>query len=217
MLIAVTSCSAALDGATSPSAKVPADLVIVQGASQSGQAGRDLATPIVFRVVDSAGIGMKGVAVTLTVSAGGGIVTPASDTTDGKGEFKAKWTLGPGVIGQEIRASVRGLAPVPVIATGLIPTQIVLVQGNNQSAKAGGALTNSLVVRVVSDNNVPMQGITVGFQVLSGGGGMNPATVVTNTLGEASTKWTLGAVGSNLALAVVGSLPTVTIAAVATP
>ena len=62
-----------------------------------------------------------------------------------------------------------------------------------------------------------MQGVTVGFQVLSGGGGMTPATVVTNALGEASTKWTLGTVGLNTALAAAGSLPTVAVTATATP
>jgi hypothetical protein len=91
------------------------------------------------------------------------------------------------------------------------------VQGNNQTAKTGTALTNSVIVRVVGSANVPMQGITVGFQVVAGGGGMNPATVVTNALGEATTKWTMGAAGTQSAYVSSGSLPTVSVSATATP
>jgi hypothetical protein len=216
-LFAAPACSGAAGGATGVNARTASALVVVQGGSQFGQAGRDLPTPIVLRVVDSAGVGMSGVTVTLSVAVGGGTVTPASDTTDGRGEFRARWTLGPGVVAQEILAATRGVAPVAVTATGLVPSQIVLVQGNNQTAKAGSAVTNAVIVRVVGTNNVPMQGVTVGFQVLTGGGGMTPATVITNALGEASTKWTMGAAGGNTALATSGSLPSVSIAATATP
>ena len=168
-------------------------------------------------MLDSAGVGIPGVTVTLAVVVGGGSVTPASDTTDSRGEFRTKWTLGPNSVLQTITASVAGVTPIPIAATGLLPTQIVLVQGNNQTAKTASALTNSIIVRVVGNGNVPMQGITVGFQVLTGGGGMSPLTVVTNALGEATTKWTVGAAGSNTALVVSGSLTPVTLNATATP
>src|SRR4051812_47426483 len=79
-------CSAATTSPTGASARAAAALVVVQGADQVGQAGRDLATPIVLRVVDSSGVGMAGVTITLAIGAGGGAVTPASDTTDAKGE-----------------------------------------------------------------------------------------------------------------------------------
>ncbi|MEP6494955.1 MAG: hypothetical protein ABJF01_19875 [bacterium] len=213
----VSACGAALTDAKGAGANSPASLVVVQGSGQSGQAGRDLPTAIVLRVLDSSGAAAHGVTVRLAVAAGGGAVTPASDTTNSRGEFSAKWTLGPGVAGQQILATVSGLAPVSISATGLLPVQIVLVQGNNQSAKAGSGVTNSIIVRVVGNANVPMQGVTVGFQVLGGGGGMTPSTVVTNALGEASTKWTLGAVGGQAALVVSGSLLTVQLFATATP
>src|SRR4051812_30403198 len=75
-----------------PKVKTPAEVVVVQGADQTAQAGRDLPTMIVFRVLDSAGVAIVGVPVSLSVASGGGAVTPASDTTDARGEFKAKWT-----------------------------------------------------------------------------------------------------------------------------
>jgi hypothetical protein len=214
-LLAVTSCAGAAADATGAGGTTPDALVVVQGADQSAQVGRDLPTPIVLRVLDAAGGGMPGIRVTLTVVPGGGSVTPASDTTDARGEFKTKWTLGPSIAKQGIVAAVSGLAPVPINATGLLPMQIVLVQGDNQSAKPGTAVTNSIIVRVVGAANVPMQGVTVGFQVLTGGGGMTPLTVTTNALGEASTKWTLGALGANTALATSGTLTPVALNATA--
>ena len=214
-VLAVTSCSGLLG--TEVAVKKPTALVIVQGDAQSGQAGRDLATQVVLRALDSAGVGVPGVTVTLAVVAGGGSVTPASDTTNSRGEFRTKWTLGPSAVIQTITASIPGVNPVVVGATGLLPTQIVLVQGNNQTAKTASALANPIIVRVVGNGNVPMQGITVGFQVLTGGGGMSPLTVVTNALGEATTKWTVGAAGTNTALVVSGSLTPVTLSATATP
>jgi Bacterial Ig-like domain (group 1) len=217
VVLATTACAGALGGTTATNDKAAASLVLVQGGDQSGQAGRDLPNPVVLRVLNAAGEGVEGVTVTLSISAGGGAITPPSDTTDAHGEFRAKWTLGPGAVVQSILASAPGVVPITVGAIGLLPTQIVLAQGNNQSAKTGTALTNSIIVRVVGANNTPMQGVTVGFQVLSGGGGMSPATVVTNALGEASTKWTVGTVGAQSASASAGSLPAVSISATATP
>jgi hypothetical protein len=46
---------------------------------------------------------------------------------------------------------------------------------------------------------------------------MSPLTVVTNALGEATTKWTLGAAGSNTALVTSGTLQSIQLSATATP
>jgi len=214
-VLAAAACSAAGD-ATGVAPKTADRILVVQGDGQTAQAGRDLPQPVLFRVLDASGKGMPGVTVSLSVVSGGGVVSPASDTTDSHGEFKAKWTLGPNVVDQIIAASTPGLSSLLVHAVGLLPARIVIVQGSGQSAKAGTAVLNSVIVRVVSDGNVPMQGVTVGFQV-TGGGAMAPATIVTNALGEASTKWTLGPVGLNTALAVAGVLTSATVLATATP
>jgi hypothetical protein len=217
-IAAVTTAGCALlPSSADATSKTPSAVMVVQGADQSAQAGKDLPTPIVFRVVDSTGAGMPRITVSLSVAAGGGAVTPVSDTTDAHGEVSAKWTLGPSVVDQSIQATVPGVAAAPVHATGILPAQIVVAQGNNQSAKTGSALPNSVIIRVVGVGNVPMQGVTVGFQLLTGGGAMSPQTVITNALGEALTKWSVGAVGANTALVVVGTLSPVTLTATGTP
>jgi hypothetical protein len=212
---AAAGCSAAGD-ATGVAAKHADRILVVQGADQTAQAGRDLSQSVLFRVLDSSGAGMPGVTVSLSVVSGGGLVTPASDTTDSHGEFKAKWTLGQNGAEQVIAASTPGVPATTVRAIAIFPARIVIVQGHGQTAKAGAAVVNPVIVRVVSENNVPMQGVTVGFQ-LTGGGAMAPATVVTNALGEATTKWTMGPAGTNTVIAIAGSLTSPTITATATP
>ena len=89
-----------------------------------------------------------------------------------------------------------------VRATGLLPTRSCSCRATIR--RRSRAPLDSVIVRIVGPNNTPMQGVTVGFQVLSGGGGMPPLTVVTNALGEATTKWTLGVAGGNTALVTAG-------------
>lgn len=193
-------------------------IVVVQGAFQSAQFGRELASPVVLRVVDKNGAGMPKVQVTLAIVEGGGAVNPTSAITDSKGEISAKWTMGAAQPGQTIAASAPGVSAVRVQATSLLPTDIIIAQGNNQSAKAGNALTNSIVIRVVSNGNVPMAGVPVGFQVTGGGGAISPQSALTSSLGEVTAKWTLGtAIGINTAAVVVSTIAPTTLVASGTP
>ncbi|WP_089241482.1 MBG domain-containing protein, partial [Belliella buryatensis] len=79
-------------------------------------------------------------------------------------------------------------------------TQIAINAGDNQSATVGTALATapSVIVRDANDN--PVAGVEVTFAVVSGGGTVDPTTVVTTDAnGIASvTSWTLGAMaGTN--------------------
>ncbi|MBA4070775.1 MAG: hypothetical protein C0497_02925 [Gemmatimonas sp.] len=217
----ITSATLALSGCKKelPVAPVVPDaLTIVQGNTQAGQAGLDLPTPIVLRVTDKSGLGMPDISVTLAIGEGGGIVTPASATTDARGEVKAKWTLGPRAVNQTLIASAPGVEPVTIRATGLVPSEIIIAQGNNQTAKVGLALQNAIVVRVLAAGNVAMVGVPVAFQVTAGGGAFSPQSIVTNSLGEATVKWTVGLLpGANSAIVTVSTLSPVTLSATATP
>lgn len=195
-----------------------AAIIVVQGADQSAQVGKALATPVILRAIDSTGNGIEGRNITLTIGSGGGSVTPTTSETDGAGEVIAAWTLGPNATSQSLIATAAGLEPVIVSASGLVPTQVVIVQGNNQTAKVGTALATQTVVRVLGPNNVPMVGIQVAVQVTAGGGSFTPQTAVTNATGEVSLRWTIGAVaGANTASIQVWTLDPVTISATGTP
>ena len=199
-------------------AVTPSALTIVQGNYQSVQAGKELPSPVVLRVSDKTGAAMAGIPVSLVVSSGGGTVTPASGVSDAKGEFSAKWTVGPVLPDNQLLASIPNLDPVKINAIGILPSDIIVAQGNAQTAKVSASLPTSIVVRVVGAGNVPMSGVTVLFQVISGGGAISPQSAVTSALGEVTAKWTLGTVaGAQIASASASVLTPATLTATAIP
>jgi hypothetical protein len=89
------------------------------------------------------------------------------------------------------------------------PTAVALIKGNNQSAAAGGALPDSLVVRVTDAASRPNAQLRVVFTLGAGatGGSVIPDTAVTDADGKAGARWILGpTVGAQTAEAhVVGT------------
>lgn len=192
-------------------------LIVVSGDLQTRQAGRQLRAPVVFRAMNAAGKGVPGAAITLVVVQGGGAVDSASIRTDANGEARIKWTLG-SAASQALIASIPKVEPLQVTATGILPSDIVIAQGNNQSARVTVALLNNVVVRVLGANNVPMDSINVTFQITAGGGSIVPQSIITNASGEASVRWTMGpTAGPNTALVRAATIDPVTISATAIP
>lgn len=74
----------------------------------------------------------------------------------------------------------------------IVGSALIKVSGDNQSATTGAALPNPLVVRVVNAQNTPQAGVTVNFDIISGGGALSVASAVTNASGQASTTVTVG-------------------------
>jgi len=72
------------------------------------------------------------------------------------------------------------------------PAAISIVSGDTQSASAGAALGQPLVVKVTDALNRPVEGRAVEFTIDAGGGQVAPASVQTGTDGQASAAWTLG-------------------------
>ena len=193
-------------------------LTLVSGGAQTRQAGRLLRAPLVFRATGESGAGISGAAITLVVLQGGGSIDSASIRTDANGEARVKWTLGPASTAQMVQALVTGVEPLQVPAIGVLPSDIVVAQGDNQSAKVAVALPNSIVVRVLGGNNLPMDSVNVTFQITGGGGAISPQSVMTNAFGEATAKWTMGPVaGANTATVRAATIDAVRLTATATP
>jgi hypothetical protein len=91
-------------------------LVLVQ-APISGVAGT-AATPVIVRVVDASGEPRPGVHVTWAVTAGGGAIRAAADTTGLDGLASAKWTLGFQAGENRLAISIYDDAALPVSVTG---------------------------------------------------------------------------------------------------
>ncbi len=197
-------------------APAAARLTIVQGHLQTAPVGALLPTPVVLRVTGTDGAPLAKIPVSFNVLAGGGAVDPGTVVSDASGEVKARWTLGPGAPVQTMTGTVPGLDPVILSATGIVPSELVIAQGNNQTAKAGTALTVQIVLRVTGASNVPIPGQTVGLVITSGGGSLSPQSAVTNALGEVTVRWTLGPqTGPQTATATAGALGPIAIAAIA--
>ncbi len=195
-------------------APIPGSLVVVQGNNQQAQGGTELPNPVIIRVLGTDGSPIAKLPIGFSVVQGGGAVNPGSAPSDENGEVKVKWTVGPNEAAQLLRASVPGVEAVNVSAISLLPTDIVVAQGNNQSARAGAALPNPIVIRIIGPGNVAMKGIAVAFQVVAGGGLISPQSGITNALGEVTARWTLGSVAGTNTLAVSsGALQPVAISA----
>lgn len=189
-------------------------LTIVQGHLQQAAAGTLLPTPIVLRVLATDGSPMANIPISFNVLAGGGSVDPATAKSDANGEVKARWTLGPGSQVQTMIGSAPSVEPVTLSAVGVLPTDMVIAQGNNQSAKVSSALPVQLVLRVTGGNNVPIPGQTVALAIAAGGGSLSPQSAVTNALGEVTVRWTLGPqAGLQMATASAGAIGPITISA----
>lgn len=90
--------------------QVPTALVAVSGSGQEEAIGAELPEPLVVRVEDRHGDPVAGVAVTWSVSSGGGSLEPASGTTDDSGEASAVWTLGVESGEQSVRVTADEIA-----------------------------------------------------------------------------------------------------------
>lgn len=215
--LALGGCPLIPTAASSTSASA-ASVAVVQGDNQIAQAGRALPTAIVLRVLDENGHGVAKQTATIVVTSGGGTVTPATVVSDSSGELKLNWTLGSASATQQLLATIKDGVIANLVATAVFPNTIVLAQGGAQTGKIATALKNDVVIRIVGANNQPMIGVPVSLSVAIGGGALSVPSGVTNSLGEFSTKWTLGAVaGPNLLVASSGTLAQISIVATATP
>ena len=97
------------------------------------------------------------------------------------------------------------------------PAALVALAGNAQSGTLGQPLTDSIDVRLTDAFANPIAGATIAFSIVSGGGGIAPATAVTDANGRARARWTLGAlVGAQSARAQLDGVPTIVAALAAT-
>lgn len=91
-----------------------ATLLLAGGSPQNGTAGQPLPAPLTVKAVDAYGNAVSGVAVTFTVTSGGGQLTARNVTTDAAGLASSSLTLGPGDGTQTATAAAQGLSGSPI-------------------------------------------------------------------------------------------------------
>jgi hypothetical protein len=124
--------------------------------------------------------------------------------SDSTGLARARWTLGAKTGTQHLRAHVGTSesrvrpAVVTVSALAGAPAEIIVASGDRQLATAGSALPKSIVIRVVDAAGNGAAAMNV---VLSPSGGqLSDSSVVTDSLGFARSRWTLGRVAGEYTL-----------------
>jgi adhesin/invasin len=185
----------------------PVSMVAVSLTAQVAPAGSNVGDPPSVIVRDAAGIGVSGLAVTFTVTAGGGSVVGSPATTNASGiATLTSWRLGPASGLNTVTATAAGLPTVTFNATGSAgsPATVVAQAGNNQVALQGTAVPLAPTVKVTDASGNPVSGATVTFSVLTGGGSASGLNQLTDALGLASVgSWTLGPTAPNTLVATV--------------
>ena len=188
-----------------------AALELVAGGNQRARVGRALPQPVVVRLADAGGSPVEGATVTFAPGEGHGTAEPAAVTSDSVGLATTAWTLGGAAGAQTLTASVGGNngTSIEIRATALTPEETVaaleLVAGGNQRARVGRALPQPVVVRLADAGGSPVEGATVTFAPGEGHGTAEPAAVTSDSVGLATTAWTLGgAAGAQTLTASVG-------------
>ena len=179
----------ALVGAATTMAKFSGD-------NLSGEVGTTLATPHDVLVSDIHGNPVAGVTVNWA-ALGGGSVNPVMSVTDAAGHATTSRTLGL-TFGTQTTTATATLSGGSTTVTFNVnatvggATQMDIVNGNNQVDTVSQTLPTALAVRVADRFGNPVAGVLISWTVLDGGGSVSPASSTTDTVGIATTSWTLG-------------------------
>ncbi len=94
-------------------------LELAGGNEQTGISGSQLPDPLVVRLVDENGDGVRDEAVSWVVATGGGTASPESSDTDEDGFASTAWTLGPLAGENTLNAVISGVGVVSFTATAV--------------------------------------------------------------------------------------------------
>jgi 6-phosphogluconolactonase (cycloisomerase 2 family) len=166
-------------------------------AGDGQHAPRGSAVPVAPQVAvkDANGNGVAGVAVTFTVTAGGGTmdgISSVTTLTGPTGRASVGWTLGPAAGGNALRATALGLVGSPLTfgATAYTPLYVTNIDAEpSVTVYEGESNGNSAPVRTISG---PHTGLDTPTMVVHDAGGQ---LYVSNYLGQSITVYAAGASG----------------------
>ncbi|HEX7121744.1 MAG TPA: Ig-like domain-containing protein [Gemmatimonadaceae bacterium] len=184
----------------------------VSGDGQMGPGGQTLPAPYVVRVLDAGSAPVAGVAVRWSVAAGSsGSISASTTLTDNNGLARV-WATLPQSGSQTVVAHADALddsvrftssvtsSMVPAIIEPYSTTEYQGIQGEwllaGVDAVTGASSFDTVMVRVLSANRLPIAGATVTWAVTLGGGQTSTLTGQTDSLGIARVFWKLGVAGA---------------------
>lgn len=224
LLLGVAGCGG--DGGTGPETPgPPTTLTKISGDNQVGAVGQALPEPIRVRVTDAKGRPVSDVSVEFTVESGGGSIAASAAPnvtagaasgvglavaiSDEDGEAEATWTLGtiPGPHSASARIVSTTVSPVSFVVTAQAGPPAVVTTPGMYAGTVGQPLVGPMAVKVRDQYGNAVPDVTVTWQIVAGGGVVEPTASQTRASGFAETSLTLGSnVGANTVRAGVGGL-----------
>ena len=200
---------------------IPALVEVSAGDNQSTNAGTLVGTPPALRALDDQNQPVAGVAMTFSVSGGGGrlIGTVTAKTNPSGMATSPGWILGPTPGLNELSAEIPGVATSKFRATGVaaVAATVGPTMPTGQAGLAGNFGSAQPSVRVTDAGGRPVAGETVTFAVTQGSGKVALATPKSDFNGDATLgSWRFGT-GTQALTATVGALGPVTFTATTQP
>ena len=180
-----------------PPPPIPTTLERISGDNQNGLTGETLSNPFVVEVRDQYDNPLGGVPVTFALSTSDGSLSATITITDANGRAESTLTLGSEPGTNTVKVSAEDISQTVVFSAGAslpppMPTTLAAISGDNQNRLTGEALLNPFVVEVRDQYDAVMEGVTVTFTLLTGGGSLSAETVMTDSNGRAESALTLG-------------------------
>lgn len=184
---------------TAPEQSRPTTIQVVVQVETPPTAGVVLPSMPAFVVKDEQGNTMAGVAVSVSVTAGGGSLVNAPSITSSGSTPIGQWTMGAKAGVNSVTINVAGIAPAILTVTSTVgaAAKLVAVSPTSQSGTVGQAVPVSPSATVTDAFDNPVPGATVSV-VLAGGGAAAPSITADGSGVATVPAWTLGtAKGTN--------------------
>jgi len=190
-------CSDGLPTADKPSSQ-PTAIVAESGDGQTEVVDHVLAKPLVARVTDARGRGVRNASVRFEVISGGGTIGPDTARTDTTGLARAVWWLGTSTaVEHVVRARVMnaGIADLGVTFRATSrprPASMVEVQASEERINPAPELIRVVVARAYDSYRNPVPGATILWSAPMAGT-LRTDQTVTGPDGATENHWTLRA------------------------
>ena len=179
-------------------------LSVTSGNNQSAYVGTALPVTLSVQALSSyTGKPLPGATITFTASAFGGSFSNTTAITDSSGVAYTTYTLPnkPGAVTITASSPSTTTTYFEETANAGPASSLTAVSGTKQRGTVGTTLPAPIVVSVKDPHGNAVSGISVNFTTGTFGGTFSPTSAVTNSLGQASSSYTLPTKASMLTLA----------------
>ena len=178
---------------TAQSESSPSRITLVSGNNQTVYRNTQSENPLRVRVTDTNRNGIADVTVNFRITSGRANLADANVRTDANGYAETHVTP-TSTASVRVEARVTGINTTARFSVNVrrAPTRLIQISGDDQTGALNRRLAQPFIVEVRDDAGDPLSGITVRFEVATGGGRLSTTTARSNANGRAQTYLTLG-------------------------